>query len=97
MKSLVIKDIKRRQLYNRYEIRKKLLKSLICSNNLKRSEKYYILSLLSKYPRDSSLVKVRNRCILTGRGRGILSKYSLSRIMFKKHANLGYLSWFRKK
>ena len=41
---------------------------------------------LRKLPRDSSATRVRNRCVLTGRGRGVYAKFGLCRHMFRKFA-----------
>ena len=92
----VIKDYKRRCLFKRYEIRKNLLKSVLYSETLSNLESNYIRYLLKKYPNDSSKVRIRNRCIMSGHGRGVLSKVALSRVSFKKIAGWGYLSGLRK-
>ncbi len=46
---------------------------------------------LNKMPRDSSYVRRRNRCQLTGRARGYLRKFKLSRLCFRELANMGYI------
>jgi len=46
---------------------------------------------LNKLSRQGSLVRVRNRCVLTGRSRGILRKWRLSRIQFRELAAQGRL------
>jgi small subunit ribosomal protein S14 len=46
---------------------------------------------LAKLPRDSSPSRQRNRCNLTGRARGYLRKFGLSRIMFRDLARAGEL------
>ena len=40
-------------------------------------------SLLDKLPKNSSKVRLRNRCALTGRGRGFIRQYGISRIKFR--------------
>jgi ribosomal protein S14 len=98
MKSVLEKDKKRRLLYQQYEMRRIILKSLLVSSHNKLSifEKNFIEYLLMKLPKDSSLTRIRNRCIITGRGRGVLSKFRLSRIMFKKYGLMGWISGVRK-
>ena len=44
---------------------------------------------LQKMPRDTSPTRVRNRCQITGRSRGVYSKVKLSRSMFRLHAMKG--------
>lgn len=46
---------------------------------------------LSKMPRDGSYVRYRNRCSLTGRPRGNLRKFGLSRIALRELANWGQI------
>lgn len=50
----------------------------------------------TEVPRDSAAVRVRNRCALTGRGRGVNRFYKISRIMFRTLANEGMLPGVRK-
>ena len=51
---------------------------------------------LQKLPRDSSPTRVRTRCVLTGRGRGVYEKYGLCRQMFRQLALEGKLPGVRK-
>lgn len=44
---------------------------------------------LSKLPRNSSPSRWKNRCIETGRGRGYMRQFGLSRISFREHASKG--------
>ena len=46
---------------------------------------------LNKMPRDSSAVRLRNRCQLTGRARGFLRKFKLSRLTFREMALMGLI------
>ena len=46
-------------------------------------------SLLDKLPKNSSKIRLRNRCALTGRGRGYIRQYGISRIKFRDLASDG--------
>ncbi len=46
-------------------------------------------SLLNKLPKNSSKVRLRNRCALTGRGRGYIRMFGISRIKFRDLATEG--------
>ena len=46
---------------------------------------------LNKMPRDSSAIRLRNRCQLTGRPRGFLRKFKLSRLCFREFASIGLI------
>ena len=90
-KSLLVRDKKRRLLFKKYEIRRIILKSLLRNNLLNFNEKNCINFLLNKYPRNSLRIRIRNRCILTGRGRGVIRKFRLSRIMLKNYSLFGLI------
>lgn len=51
---------------------------------------------LQKLPRDASPTRVRNRCNLTGRSRGYISKFGISRIKFRELALDGKIPGVRK-
>lgn len=51
---------------------------------------------LQKLPRNASPTRVRNRCNLTGRSRGYISKYGVSRIKFRELALDGKIPGIRK-
>lgn len=46
---------------------------------------------LSKLPRDSSPTRLHNRCAVTGRPRGYLRKFNMSRIIFRELAHKGQI------
>lgn len=46
---------------------------------------------LNKMPRDSSPIRLRNRCAMTGRPRGYLRKFKLSRLTFRELALMGFI------
>ncbi len=51
---------------------------------------------LQKLPRDASPVRMRNRCRLSGRSRGYLRRFGLSRIAFRDMARAGLIPGVRK-
>ena len=51
---------------------------------------------LAKLPRDSSPTRSHNRCQITGRSRGVLRKFKLSRIMLRELALAGKIPGLRK-
>ncbi|MCS7073010.1 MAG: 30S ribosomal protein S14 [Bacteroidia bacterium] len=75
--SIIARQQKREALVKKYAEKRKALKE---------AGDYQGLSLL---PRDSSPVRLRNRCKLTGRPRGYLRKFGLSRIKFRELALAG--------
>lgn len=59
-----------------------------------KKEKNY--AALAKLPRDSSPTRSKNRCQLTGRSRGFLRKFKISRIMLRELALQGKIPGLRK-
>ena len=96
MKYLLLKDQRRRTLIANYEIRRKWLRALYNNLSLPYAFRNYIYSQLFILPRDSSITRLRNRCVLTNRPRGIYKKFGLSRLMFRKYIWQGKLVGFRK-
>jgi small subunit ribosomal protein S14 len=60
---------------------------------LKKQKNY---AALAKLPRDSSPTRWRNRCQLTGRSRGVLRKFKISRIMLRELASAGMIPGLKK-
>nr|YP_008802554.1 ribosomal protein S14 [Monomastix sp. OKE-1]AGZ90207.1 ribosomal protein S14 [Monomastix sp. OKE-1] len=91
MSNLVFRDKKRRNLFKKYELQRVLYKSII--HDLSIEKKYRLESILkiNSLPRNSSTVRLKNRCILTGRGKAVLSTFKLSRISFRELARKGML------
>lgn len=51
---------------------------------------------LNRLPKDSSPVRLRNRCMITGRPRGYMRKFGMSRIAFRELAHKGQIPGVRK-
>lgn len=96
MSKYIEKEKKRRFLFLKYESRRLVLKSLVKNSNLPFSIREKAVFDLSRFPKDSSKVRLKNRCILSGRGRFILSSFSLSRLMIRKLACEGFIPGLRK-
>lgn len=65
------------------------LKKKSADLNLSEEERQAARIALNKMPRDSSPIRLRNRCQLTGRARGFLRKFKLSRLSFRELASMG--------
>jgi len=88
MKNLIERDKLRRNLVKKHEIHKLNLKLKGLKSN--QNQWYYFLKL-SNFPKDSSITRIRNRCVKTGRARGNLKNFKLSRIAFRELALSGNL------
>ncbi|ACX84000.1 ribosomal protein S14 [Blattabacterium sp. (Periplaneta americana) str. BPLAN] len=72
---------------------KMVLKYAKKRNFLKNSRNY---ELLQKLPRDASPVRLRNRCSITGRCRGYMRQFGISRIVFRNMASQGLIPGVKK-
>lgn len=96
MKYLYLKDRRRRILYSLFEKKAKLLISLVQNLELPIKERYFFYLQLMKLPRDSSKVRIRNRCALTNRPRGVYRIFGVSRLMLRKFIWQGKLVGVKK-
>jgi len=77
--SVVNRDKKRREIVKKYAAKRKELLDIAGNQKLSPEERYSAREKLQKLPRDASPVRLRNRCALTGRPRGVYSKFGLGR------------------
>lgn len=83
-KALIAKEEKRRKLVAKYaDLRKKL-----------KEEGDWIA--LDKLPKNSSPVRLHNRCMLTGRPRGYMRKFGVNRVTFRELASQGKIPGVKK-
>jgi small subunit ribosomal protein S14 len=77
--AVVNRDKKRREIVKKFAARRKELLELVSNQRLSPEERYAAREKLQKLPRDASPVRLRNRCALTGRPRGVYRKFGLAR------------------
>lgn len=82
--SMKAREVKRAKLIQKYAVKRAALKA---------EGDYVGLSLL---PRNSSSIRLRNRCKLTGRPRGYMRQFGISRITFREMASKGLIPGVRK-
>jgi len=96
MTNYIQRDLLRRKLITTYELQRLQYKSLIKDFSVPKELKSIFISKLNKLPRNSSKTRMRNRCILSGRGRGVYRFCKLSRIALRDLANKGLLVGVKK-
>ena len=69
--------------------KRKALKETIMNRELPLDERFAAQMKLNEMPRDGSFIRVRNRCLVTGRPRGNYRKFKMSRIAFRELASTG--------
>ena len=77
--AVINRDKKRRETVKKYAARRKDLLAITGNQKLSPEERYAAREKLQKLPRDASPVRLRNRCALTGRPRGVYRKFGLGR------------------
>ncbi len=85
-KSSIVKQKQRERLANLKWEKRQLLKSIIYDMSKSPEERMKAVDSLNKMPRNSSSVRLRNRCNYTGRCRGYLRKFKMSRLCFREKA-----------
>ena len=88
-KSSIEKNLKRARLVAKYAEKRASLKAIIANPETSDEELYKAQVALDKLPRNSSKIRLRNRCSITGRPRAYIGKFGLSRITFRELASNG--------
>jgi small subunit ribosomal protein S14 len=87
--SLINRDQKRRQTVKKFAARRAELLAIANNPKMGQEERYDARLKLQKLPRDASPVRLRNRCALTGRPRGVYRKFGLARNKLREIAMRG--------
>lgn len=90
-KSSIAKQKKRERLVSNKWEKRKALKQIILNMEKPIEERLAAVDALNKMPKNSSPVRLRNRCQFTGRCRGFLRKFKLSRLCFREMASQGLI------
>ena len=89
--SIVERDKKRERLVRRYRAKRAALTAIARDLSLSPEERMKTVIKLSEMPRNSSRVRLHNRCELTGRPRGVYRKFKLCRIKLRDLASEGQI------
>ncbi len=87
----VNKNNRRKKMIDAKRASREALKAVIMDKNTSPEERMQAVMKLAKKPRNSSRVRHRNRCVLTGRPRGVYSKFGLCRIKIRDLAGEGQI------
>ena len=82
--SMKAREVKRAKMVEKYAAKRE---------ELKKEGNYQALSLL---PRNSSKIRLHNRCLITGRPRGYMRQFGISRITFREMASNGLIPGVKK-
>lgn len=88
-KSLINRENRRRKTVAKFAARRSELVAVLKSSSASEEEKVVAREKLQKLPRNASPVRLRNRCALTGRPRGVFKKFGLARSKLREIAMRG--------
>jgi len=89
--SAVEKNKRRAKLVKQFANRRAKLKAIAKDRSLSPEEQFAARLKLAELPRNSSKVRIRNRCEMTGRPRAFYRKFKLSRIALRELASTGQI------
>lgn len=94
--SMMNREKKRAKLVKKYAKKRAELKAVIVDPEVGYEERQEAMFALQKLPRDSSPVRQRNRCTISGRPRGFYRRFGLSRNKLRDAAMRGDVPGLRK-
>jgi len=89
--SMVEREKKRAKLVKQYAAKRAALKAIVSDQDKPMEERFRASLQLAKLPRNSSAVRLHNRCQLTGRPHAYYRKMKLSRIMLRDLGSNGQI------
>lgn len=90
-KSSVEKNNRRKRTVEQKWSKRQALREKARDPNLSDEERMKAREDLNKMPRDSSPIRVRNRCAMTGRPRAFMRRFKVSRLTFREWASVGLI------
>ena len=95
-KSCILKNEKKKEMVKQYASQRAHLKEMIRNPGSSYEERMEAQRGLQALPRNASPTRVRNRCLISGRNRGFLRRFGMSRIDFRLLALRGDIPGVRK-
>ncbi len=90
-KSSIEKNNRRRRMAKKFAGRRSRLKAIVMDKDKPMEERFAASLKLAEVPRNSSKTRIHNRCELTGRPRGVYTKFKLSRIALRELGSKGLI------
>jgi small subunit ribosomal protein S14 len=87
--AMIQRELKRRQIVKKYAKKRADLKEIISKPETSDTDRWSAQVKLQKLPINSSRTRLRNRCKITGRPRGVYRKFGLCRNKLREHAMMG--------
>jgi small subunit ribosomal protein S14 len=90
-KSAIEKNKRRQKMTKRYAAKREALKATISNQELPIEDRFAATLKLAELPRNSSAVRIRNRCEVTGRPRAYYRKLKMSRVALRDLGSAGLI------
>ena len=90
-KSMIEREKKRQELVDKFAAKRDALKAIVNDQSKPMEERFRASLKLAKLPRNSSAVRLHNRCQLTGRPHAYYRKLKLSRIALRDLGSMGQI------
>jgi len=87
--SAIQRNLKRIKLTKKFKKKREALKKIIRDKKLPLDERFAAQLKLAKLPKNSSKIRIMNRCEITGRPHGVYRKLKISRIALRELASSG--------
>ena len=87
--SAIQRNLKRIKMAKRFDNKRKKLKAIVRNKKLPLNERFAAQLKLSKLPKNSSKIRIRNRCEISGSPHGVYRKLKISRIALRQMASTG--------
>ena len=93
--SMKAREVKRKKMVDKYAAKKAALKKAALADADGNID-YDAIAKLQKLPKNASRVRLHNRCSITGRPKGYIRQFGISRIMFREMASAGLIPGVKK-
>ena len=87
--AMIQRELKKRKTVEKYAKKRAELKAIIAKPETSEDDRWAAQMKLQKLPVNSSRSRLRNRCAITGRPRGVFWKFGLCRNKLREHAMMG--------
>ncbi|MBR6819623.1 MAG: 30S ribosomal protein S14 [Bacteroidaceae bacterium] len=97
--SMKAREVKRAKLVAKYAAKRAALKKIVNAGNTSDEaavEAYEAARKLQRIPRNANPIRLHNRCKITGRPKGYIRLFGLSRIQFREMASQGLIPGVKK-
>jgi len=94
--NMIEREKNRALLVKKFAKKRAALKATVIDANASYDERTAAAEKLQKLPRDSSAIRQRNRCKVTGRSRGVYRKFGLARVKLREAATRGEIPGLKK-